>query len=36
MFFGELSYNYNNDLNEYVQIMRTTYKYNEDISYDLK
>ena len=36
MYFGELSYNYNNDLNEYVQIMRTTYKYNEDISIELK
>ena len=36
MFFGELNYNYNNDLNEYVQIMRTTYKYNEDISIELK
>ena len=36
MYFGELSYNYNNDLNEYVQIMRTTYKYNDEISYELK
>jgi len=36
MYFGELSYNYNNDLNEYVQIIRTTYKYNEEISPELK
>ena len=31
MFFGELSYNYNNDINEYVQIIRITYKYSDDI-----
>ena len=36
MFFGELSYNYNNDINEYVQIIRTTYKYSDDISSELK
>ena len=36
MYFGELSYNYNNDLNEYIQIIRTTYKYNEEISAELK
>ena len=36
MYFGELSYNYNNNLNEYVQIMRTTYKYNEEISPEMK
>ena len=36
MFFGELSYNYNNDINEYVQIIRITYKYSDDISSELK
>ena len=36
MYFGELSYKYNNDINEYVQIMRTTYKYNEEMSPELK
>ena len=36
MYFGELSYKYNNDLNEYVQIIRTTYKYNEEMSSELK
>jgi len=36
MYFGELSYKYNNDLNEYAQIIRTTYKYNEEISPELK
>ena len=36
MFFGELSYNYNNNINEYVQIIRTTYRYNDDISSELK
>ena len=36
MYFGELSYKYNNDINEYVQIIRTTYKYNEEMSPELK
>ena len=36
MYFGELSYKYNNDLNEFVQIIRTTYKYNEEMSPELK
>ena len=36
MYFGELSYNHNNDLNEFIQIIRTTYKYNDDMSPELK